>query len=152
MFAMTKLCVTVLSVLAASQTANCCDNRPNLEGDWRVTYFAHDGKVATAEQIKTFIARFRGTTVKFSGTPNEVDARFQLEVKEGVTFMSISPTNGHEKDKRHDGILLTDGKFMLLCVASPGAQPPTRFSAAAGSKCTIFSMMREKLQDVQDGK
>jgi uncharacterized protein (TIGR03067 family) len=116
------------------------------KGTWRMISKEVDGKKFSEEEIKDVIATFDGSgkcsvrrgdkvigegTVKFDPTkkPKTVD----------VTF-----TEGEHKGQTVLGIYEIDSDAFRVCVARPGDDRPTEFSAKAGSGRTLIVYKREK--------
>ena len=116
------------------------------KGTWRMISKEVDGKKFSEEEIKDVIATTDGSgrcwvrrrdkligegTAKFDPTtkPKTVD----------VTF-----TEGEHKGQTVLGIYEIDSDAFRVCVARPGDDRPTEFSAKAGSGRTLIVYKREK--------
>ena len=153
MYGVAVLAIVSLFAAIRSQAADGNANEETVakehqafKGTWRLSSKEVNGKKFSEEEIKDVIATNDGSgtfsvrrgdkvigegTVKFDPTkkPKTVD----------VTF-----TEGEHKGQTVLGIYEIDSDAFRVCVARPGDDRPTEFSAKAGSGRTLIAYKREK--------
>jgi uncharacterized protein (TIGR03067 family) len=116
------------------------------KGTWRLSYREVDGKKSSEEWIKDVIGTGDGSGA-FSvrrGDKMIAEATVQLDPTKKPKTIDVNFTKGEHKGKTVLGIYEFEGDTFRVCVARPGDERPTEFSAKAGSGRTLVVHRREK--------
>jgi uncharacterized protein (TIGR03067 family) len=116
------------------------------KGTWRLSSKEEDGKKFSEEEIKDVIATNdgagqmsvrRGDKVIGAGT-------VKLDPTTKPKAINVTFTAGERKGKTLLGIYEIESDAFRVCVARPGDERPTEFSAKVGSGRTLIVYKREK--------
>ena len=116
------------------------------KGTWRLSSREVDGKKSSEEWIKDVIATNDGSGA-FSvrrGDKMIAEATVQLDPTKKPKTVDVTFTEGEHKGQTVLGIYEIERDAFRVCVARPGDERPTDFSAKAGSGRTLIVYKREK--------
>jgi uncharacterized protein (TIGR03067 family) len=116
------------------------------KGTWRLNSKDVDGKKFSEEEIKDVIATNNGEG-RFSvrrGDKVIDEGTVKLDPTKKPKTIDVSVTEGERKGKTALGIYEIESDAFRVCVARPGDERPTEFSAKAGSGCTLIVYKRDK--------
>jgi uncharacterized protein (TIGR03067 family) len=119
----------------------------SMAGAWKVTSREVDGEKAAAEA-------FKGVAVKAAEDGTTTITRDGQVIRK-VKWVNVDPTKkpktmdveiveGDDKGQTLLGIYRMEDDLLTLCIANPGKERPTTFSAKAGSGCVLMSYTRTK--------
>ena len=147
---------TVFCVLAMLGSADASADGENgalkkelhaMAGTWRAVSVERDGKAAPGEALKELVM-----TRDVSG--KVVIRRREMVVLESMVkkldpskkpkTIDMEQVVGEHKGKIIQGIYEIDGDTLRVCLAQPGKERPTEFSAKAGSSNALAVYKREK--------
>jgi uncharacterized protein (TIGR03067 family) len=116
------------------------------KGTWRLSSREVDGKKDSDEEIKDVIMTNDGSapiTVR-RGDKVIAEATVKLDPAANPKAIDVTFTEGVHKGKTVLGIYEIEGDAFRVCVARPGDERPSEFSAKAGSGRTLVAYKREK--------
>ena len=116
------------------------------KGTWRLSSREVDGKKSSEEWIKDVIATNDGSgrfSVRRGGKYIDAGA-VKLDPTKKPKTVDVTFTGGERKGQAVVGIYELEGDTFRVCVARPGDERPTEFSAKAGSGHTLVVYQREK--------
>jgi uncharacterized protein (TIGR03067 family) len=116
------------------------------KGTWRMISKEVDGKKFGEEEIKDVIATFDGSGKASVRRGDKVigEGTAKLDPTTKPKTVEVTFTEGEHKGKTIPGIYEIEGGAFRVCVARPGDERPTEFSAKAGSGHTLVVYQREK--------
>jgi uncharacterized protein (TIGR03067 family) len=132
-------------VLLVGDTAGGETKKSELEGTWRATTLAKNGKEQedTMDHNLTFEGKYftlkRGDMVMAAGT-------FKTDRSKKPREIDMLVTEGKDdfKGKTAKAIYEIKGDTLRWCVAEPGTDRPTEFAAPEGAKVALITLKREK--------
>jgi uncharacterized protein (TIGR03067 family) len=116
------------------------------KGTWRLSSKEVDGKNFSEEEIKGVIATNDGLG-KFSvrrGDKVIDEGTVKLDPTKKPRTIDVTFTEGERKGQTAQGIYEIQSDAFRVCVARPGDERPTDFSARVGSGCTLIVYKRDK--------
>jgi uncharacterized protein (TIGR03067 family) len=147
------LAIAGLLASVRSQAADCEAKEETVKkdllafkGTWRLISREVDGKKSSEEWIKDVTGTNDGSG-KFCvrrGDKVIAEATTELDPTKKPKTIDVRFTEGKHKGKTVLGIYEIDGDTFRVCVARPGAERPAKFSAKAGSGCTLVVYKREQ--------
>jgi len=113
-----------------------------LQGTWQLVSAETDGKAAPAEQLKKVRVVIKGSkhSVYFGDSAVAKEIPFSIDPSRKPKETTDMLPDG----KQIKGIYELNGDTLKSCVASPGKERPTAFSAKAGSGHTLRVFKRVK--------
>jgi uncharacterized protein (TIGR03067 family) len=150
--------VTVLAIVSlfAGVRSPAADGNANEEavakdlqafkGTWRLNSKEVDGKKFSEEEIKDVIMSNDGSGRASVRRGDKVlaEATVKLDPTKKPKTIDVTFTEGERKGKTVLGIYEIESDAFRVCVARPGDERPTEFTAKAGSGCTLIVYKREK--------
>jgi len=118
-----------------------------LAGTWKAVSLETDGKPAPDDIVKKVVMTRdeSGKTVIRRGEMVVVEAVVKkIDPSRKPKTIDSEQTVGEHKGKTIQGIYEIDGDTLRVCVALPGKERPTVFSAKAGSGNSLAVYKREK--------
>jgi uncharacterized protein (TIGR03067 family) len=116
------------------------------KGTWRLSSKEVDGKKFSEEEIKDVIATNDGLGKFSARRSNKVldEGTVKLNPTTKPKTIDVTFTAGERKGKTLLGIYEIQDDAFRVCVARPGDERPTEFSARAGSGRTLVVYKRDK--------
>jgi len=154
---MRKYSVAVLAIISlfAGVGSQAADGDANKEavvkdlqafkGTWRLNSKEEDGKKFSEEEIKDVIMTNDGSGRASVRRGDKViaEATVKLDPTTKPKTIDVTFTTGERKGKTALGIYEFEGDAFRVCIARPGDERPTEFSAKAGSGRTLIVYKRE---------
>jgi len=145
--------LAIVSLFAAVRSQAAEDNEEAVakdlqafKGTWRLSSKEEDGKKFSEEEIKDVIATSDGSGKVSVRRGDKVinEGTVKLDPTKKPKTIDVTFTEGERKGQTVLGIYEIDGGAFQVCVARPGDERPTEFSAQAGSGRTLVVYKREK--------
>jgi uncharacterized protein (TIGR03067 family) len=117
-----------------------------IKGTWRLICREVDGRKDSEEEIKDTIGTGDGLG-KFSVRQGDKligEGTVKLDPTKKPKTMDVAYSEGRHKGERRLGIYEIEGDTFRICVAKPGDERPTDFSANTGSGRILIVYQREK--------
>jgi uncharacterized protein (TIGR03067 family) len=111
-----------------------------LKGAWAVISVEKDGKKLPDAQLKALVVRFEenGRASGARGDNTLFEATFRIDpTKTPKRIDAVQTSEGENKGKATPGIYEVKGDTLRTCIAEPGRERPTAFSATPGSGYTL---------------
>lgn len=118
-----------------------------LAGTWKAVSIETDGKKAPEDILKQVVMTRdeSGKTVIRRGDMVVLEATVKkLDPSKKPKTIDTEQTVGENKGKTIQGIYEIDGNTLRVCLAPPGKERPSEFSAKAGSGNSLAVYRREK--------
>jgi uncharacterized protein (TIGR03067 family) len=109
-----------------------------LEGTWEVVTATSDGK--DSENAKGDTLVFKGTKVTHKAKDGDHGGTIKIDAKKKT--LDFTPSEGEQKDMVFKGIYELKKNELKICIAFPGADRPTDFTSAEGSKRILAVLKR----------
>jgi uncharacterized protein (TIGR03067 family) len=115
-----------------------------LQGTWVRVSVERNGKPAPADELKNSKLTLKGDQYTLDDGKEKRTGTFKLDATKTPKTLDIISASGPNKGKTLKGIYkIEDGTF-TYCVAGPGKDRPTEFSAKEGSGHTLLVNKHEK--------
>jgi uncharacterized protein (TIGR03067 family) len=116
------------------------------QGTWRLSSKEEDGKKFSEEEIKDVIGTIDGSGNVSVRRGDKVvnEGTVKLDPTKKPKTIDVTFTGGERKGKSVLGIYEIERDTFRVCVARPGDERPTEFSAKAGSGHILIVYKREK--------
>jgi uncharacterized protein (TIGR03067 family) len=116
-----------------------------LEGEWSMVSGEANGAAMPDATVKTGkrVAKDGETTISIGGQLY-FKAKFSIDPAKKPRAIDYTMTEGPTKGKTHLGIYELDGDTVKFCLAAPGKDRPTEFTAKEGSQNTLSVWKRLK--------
>jgi uncharacterized protein (TIGR03067 family) len=118
-----------------------------LVGTWTVVAGEKEGMKEPEERIKGTVVRFTADNKVVVADKNDkqtYSATYKVDTSKTPWGITMTATDGPDKGKTADGIVLLEGDDLKLCYAVPGEEAPKEFATKAGKKQLLFVMKRAK--------
>ena len=136
-YAMLMLVPAVVLLMAADDPAD--KDQKAIQGTWKITSFASNGKAAPTEVVKDMKVVFKDDTMTLSTGKREEKATFKLNATKKPKTLDTKPSNS---DGMALGIYELDGDMLKFCFRKPGGERPKDFTEMEGFGYMILK--REK--------
>ena len=145
--------LAIISLFAAVRSQAAEDNEEAVakdlqafKGTWRLSSKEEDGKKFSEEEIRDVIATNDGSgkvSVRRGGKVYN-EGTVKLDPTKKPKAIDVTFIEGERKGQRVLGIYEIEGDAFRVCVAPPGDERPSEFSAKAGSGRILVAYKREK--------
>jgi uncharacterized protein (TIGR03067 family) len=110
-----------------------------LQGTWQLISAESNGVKAPEERVKQTRVTITGNThtVRFGDQVLAHDVRFEIDPTKTPKEVTDTINDGPNKGKQILGIYRLEGDMLTSCVAPPGKERPTEFTAGPGSGYTL---------------
>jgi uncharacterized protein (TIGR03067 family) len=120
--------------------------RKKYEGTWRVTSLEINGNQSSEEDAKkiTVVNKLDGVWILQVDGGKITEGTSEIDPTKSPKTIEFMETEGENKGKPVMGIYELGEDTRKLCYSGLGKEPPTEFSAPAGSGRTLVVFKREK--------
>jgi uncharacterized protein (TIGR03067 family) len=116
-----------------------------LQGDWVAVAYTIDGTSLPDDDVQAFFRTIKGNEYAVSRYRKVIGrGTFKLDATKSPKTLDAIPANAPAGGKPILGIYSIEGDRLKFCVAAPGKDRPTEFSAKEGSGHTLTEWEREK--------
>jgi uncharacterized protein (TIGR03067 family) len=114
------------------------------EGTWKFESFESNGMKADIEQFKEFTLELKGDQFTSKDRAGTTHGTFKVDPSVTPKTIEIVFSDGPPKGMKLVGIYKLEGDLYTVCLAEPGRDRPTEFSAKAGSGWVLEVLKRQK--------
>jgi uncharacterized protein (TIGR03067 family) len=116
-----------------------------MQGDWVGASFIRDGEKADADDAQSLFRTVKDNTYTVSRFDKQIGkGTFTLDATKKPKTIDAVPAGTKDKSKTMHGIYDLNGDTLKICMAPPGKDQPTDFTAKEGSGHTLTVWEREK--------
>jgi uncharacterized protein (TIGR03067 family) len=136
------LLVVGLLVAADDKKEDAKKDKEKLTGTWTVVSATQSGK--EAENAKDGTVVFEGDNITATVDGKEHKLTFKIDPDKKPKTIDLTPSDGPEKDKVHEGIYSLEKDELKICFAKPGAERPKEFESKEGSEIMLIVLKKSK--------
>jgi uncharacterized protein (TIGR03067 family) len=113
-----------------------------LKGIWQAVSAEVDGRKAKPMELEKTFLTIEGDRYSLRLPEATRKGTFKIDAGKTPKQVDVVAADGPEKGKTLRGIYELKGATLRICVAEPGKDRPTEFSARAGSGCRLYVTKR----------
>ena len=113
-------------------------------GTWRFRSAEFEGKKEPVENFKEFRLILKGDRYTVKAGSLTFGGTYKVDVTKKPKHIDVTHTDGPQKGQIMKGIYELEADTYKVCMALPGKERPTDFTAGAGSERTLSVWRRNK--------